>query len=271
MRSRVVGTVEPDAKPTARAGTSWTVVLPAVLVAGLAMSGCAVHRYSRTLLPAGVEGPRPAISEEHRIEIDAQRVELTREYFRIHNPELARRLPEGDAAEAISFRPRMVVVHFTAIPTLEETLELFRPALIADDREIVRRNGQLNVGIQFVVDRDGTIYRLYPETVIARHVIGLNHVAIGIENVGTGDLGERGAEAPLTEAQLEANVALIRYLAGRHPSIDYVIGHAEYRDVERPAHPAHQLFHEEIAAYRTEKVDPGRRFMKRLRRELRPR
>ncbi|HVS03332.1 MAG TPA: peptidoglycan recognition family protein, partial [Thermoanaerobaculia bacterium] len=133
----------------------------------------------------------------------------------------------------------------------------------------IGRHGALNVGIQFVVDRDGAIYSLYPETAMARHTIGLNHVAIGIENVGDGDLGDRAAAAPLTEAQLLANVALVRHLAAKYPTIDYLIGHREYRDVERQGHPAHALFYEALPGYRTEKVDPGRRFLRRLRQALR--
>ncbi len=93
-------------------------------------------------------------------------------------------------------------------------------------------------------------------------------MAIGIENVGDGDLHRRRAEAPLTPEQLAANIALVRYLAGRYPSIDYLIGHSEYRQLERPAHPAHELFHEELPEYRTEKSDPGKRFMRQLRRAL---
>ncbi|MGH9381231.1 MAG: N-acetylmuramoyl-L-alanine amidase [Thermoanaerobaculia bacterium] len=241
-------------------------------VAGLLIllaTGCAGMQYERSVLPTGLAGPMPAIHEEHRTEITPQRVWLTREYLRLHNPAALAALPPGDGAEAIRFTPRMIVVHYTAIPTLEETLETFAGPHIDQDRELVRRNGLLNVGIQFVVDRDGTLYALYPETAIARHVIGLNHVAIGIENVGDGELGASGAAAPLTEAQLAANVALVRYLAGRYPTIRYVIGHHEYRRVERPGHPAHALFHEANPTYRTEKSDPGPRFMKRLHRALR--
>ena len=255
--------------PAERGGAAALALMGAVVLASLGLGGCAAHRFAASVLPEGLAGPRPPISTEHRVEVGPQRVELTRDYLALHNPQALARLPPSDAPDAITFAPRMVVVHFTARPTLEESLEEFRPAVIGGDRELVRRNGRLNVGIQFVVDRDGTIYALYPETAIARHVIGLNHVAIGIENVGDGDLGEAGAEAPLTAAQLRADVALIRWLAGRHPGIHYVIGHAEYRDIERSAHPAHALFHEEIADYRTEKVDPGPRFMRRLRRELR--
>lgn len=235
----------------------------------LGETGCVPLRFSRSVLPPGLDGPRPPIREEHRTEVDAERVRLTKEYLELHNPGLLATLPAGDGPEAIAFTPRLVVIHFTAIPTLEETLETLAPPTIDPSRELVARHGRLNVGIQFVVDRDGTVYALYPETVMARHVIGLNHVAIGIENVGDGGLWSRRAQAPLTPAQLDANIALVRYLADRYPTLEYVIGHHEYRDVERPRHPAQALFHEEVPAYRTDKSDPGRRFVKRLRRALR--
>jgi len=243
-----------------------------VAAALLALAGCSARaRYERSLLPVDLSGPRPAIDASHATPIDAERVRLTRDYLALHDPAALDALPAGEGAAAIAFEPRMIVVHYTAIPTLEGTLRTFAPLEIAADRELVKRNGLLNVGIQFVVDRDGTIYSLYPETAIARHVIGLNRAAIGIENVGDGDLGERGARAPLTGAQLAANVALVRWLAGKYPSIAYLIGHQEYRDVEDPRHPAHALFHEEIADYRTGKSDPGERFLRRLRSELRKR
>ena len=244
----------------------------AVLAALLVLSGCAAARFERSRLPAGLAaatGAAPAIDPAHRTPIDPERVRLTREYLALHNPQLAASLPAADAPESIAFVPRMIVVHYTAIPTLKATLATFAPLEIDAGRELVARNGRLNVGIQYVVDRDGRIYSLYPETVIARHVIGLNHVAIGIENVGDADLGGPAARAPLTPAQLAANVALVRDLVRRHPTIEFLIGHHEYRDVEHPAHPAHRLFHEAIEGYRTEKVDPGKRFMRHLRRALR--
>jgi N-acetylmuramoyl-L-alanine amidase len=205
----------------------------------------------------------------HATPIDPERVRVTRQYLELHNPPLAAALPAGDGPEAIAFVPRMIVVHFTAIPTLAGTLDAFRGARLTAERPDIRAAGELNVGVQFVVDRDGTIYSLLPETVIGRHAIGLNHVAIGIENVGDGDLGARRASAPLTRQQLAANVALVRHLVAAHPTIRVLVGHHELPAVERPDHPAHHLFHEEVAGYRTVKVDPGRRFMARLRAELR--
>jgi hypothetical protein len=243
-----------------------------VLGSALLLAGCAATaRYARSRIPAGLAGPRPPIDESHRTPIDPERVRLTREYLAIHDPRALAGLPPGDGADAIAFTPRIIVVHYTARPNLAESLAEFAPLEIDAGRELVAANGRLNVGIQFVVDRGGEIYALYPETAIARHAIGLNAVAIGIENVGDADLGESGAgRAPLTAAQLEADAALIRYLVAAHPTIQYLIGHQEYRDLEDPRHPAHALFREAVPGYRTEKQDPGRRFLRRLRQALRP-
>jgi N-acetylmuramoyl-L-alanine amidase len=233
----------------------------------LALFSCAAKRSS--LLPLGLAGPLPAIDERHAIVIEPTRVELTKAYFKEHNREHYELIKELEGEAALQITPRLIVVHYTALPTLEETLAYFKPSHIASDRGAVTAAGALNVGIQFVVDRDGSIYRQYPETAAARHVIGLNHVAIGIENVGNADLGACGANVQaLTKAQLAANARLVRYLAGAYPSLRHIIGHNEYQDLERPDHPAHDLFREDVPGYRTKKVDPGPRFMKKLRRLL---
>jgi len=80
------------------------------------------------------------------------------------------------------------------------------------------------VSSQFLIDRDGTIFRLLPDRTFARHTIGLNYLAIGIEKRWC-------ADAPLTKAQLKANEELIRYLKRKYP-IDYVIGHHEYQNFQ---------------------------------------
>ena len=149
--------------------------------------------------------------------------------------------------------PKMVVVHWTAIPTLQETFDAFNPEQLPGKRQDVVSAGALNVSSQYLVDRDGTIYQLLPETTMARHVIGLNHCAIGIENVGN------GTNLPLTEKQLESNIRIIRYLHSKY-EIDYLIGHHEYTDFD-----GHYLWKETDSGYRTEKTDPGPAFMERLR------
>ncbi len=149
--------------------------------------------------------------------------------------------------------PKMIVLHWTVIPNLEESFEAFNPPTLPNWRPDIKNVSGLNVSSQFMVDRDGTIYRLLPETTMARHVIGLNHCAIGIENVG-------GTEAlPLTEAQLKANIELVKYLANKY-AIDFVIGHYEYTNFE-----GHPLWLEKDKGYRTVKTDPGQDFTNKVR------
>ena len=92
-----------------------------------------------------------------------------------------------------------------------------------------------------------------PETLMARHVIGLNHAAIGIENVGGTE------DTPLTRAQLKANIKLVKYLNSKY-DIEYVIGHYEYTNFV-----GHELWLEKNENYRTTKTDPGEWFMKKVR------
>lgn len=92
---------------------------------------------------------------------------------------------------------------------------------------------------------------------MARHCIGLNHLAIGIENVG----GAPGL--PLTAAQVAADAALVRYLALRYP-ITHLIGHHEARAMEK-----HPYWRERDAAYRNRKPDPGAAFLRRVRARVR--
>lgn len=149
--------------------------------------------------------------------------------------------------------PKMVVLHWTVIPTMEETFAAFDPAQLPGSRQDVMTAGALNVSSHYLVDRDGTIYQLLPETTLARHVIGLNHGAIGVENVGN------GTDLPLTDAQVAANVAIVRYLDSKY-EIDYLIGHHEYIKFE-----GHPLWLEKDSGYRTEKIDPGDDFMQKVR------
>lgn len=233
--------------------------------------GCSQKQtYQQTVLPAPTSQAKPEILQTYALTIDAERVAFTKAYFKAHNRELFDQFPAEDSVEAIQFTPKIIVVHYTVIPTLEETMTYFQPNRIASDRGLVADSGALNVGVQFVVDRDGTIYQSYPANVMSRHVIGLNHVAIGIENIGSADLGAPATanQQPLTQEQLNANVSLIRYLQSIYPSIQFMIGHFEYQELENPEHPAHDLFVEDQPSYRTDKVDPGKNFLFELRRAL---
>lgn len=149
-------------------------------------------------------------------------------------------------------KPKMIVLHWTAIPTLNATFDTFNPSVLPG-RADLQTVSRLNTSVSFLVDRDGTVFRLLPDTTFTRHCIGLNYCAIGVENVGNNDL---------TEAQIKANVQLIRYLK-RHYNIEYLIGHYEYKDfIGTP------LWKETDPEYLTDKTDPGQSFMRKVRSQL---
>jgi len=179
------------------------------------------------------------------ITFDQERSDLTIEYLENHY---------GLKQKEPTIIPKMVVVHWTVIPTLDKTFEAFDPSRLPGWRPDIADASALNVSSQFLIDQDGTIYRLLPDTTMARHVIGLNHCAIGIENVGgTGD-------KPLTKAQLNSNIKLIRHLKKKYPDIEYIIGHFEYTYFE-----GHELWLEKDDGYRTVKTDPGIDFINAIR------
>lgn len=181
------------------------------------------------------------IFSDHFISWTAHRDELIDEYTLRHYGKIYRKII-----------PQAVVVHWTAFGTQESVWRYFYAEEMPDDE------GRLNVASQFIVDRDGTIWRLMPETKFARHAIGYNHCAIGIENVG----GYDGRE-DLTEEQLAANVRLIKYLHEKYPTIKYVFGH-----YQQDAALASGLFIENIPDYYAKKPDPGPIFMRGLRAQL---
>jgi N-acetyl-anhydromuramyl-L-alanine amidase AmpD len=172
------------------------------------------------------------------------RKKLTIEYIRAHY---------DPAAASIEIVPKMIVIHWTDSSTLKSVLSAFEPEKLPFWRFDIRRAGPVNVSAQFAVDRDGTVCRLMPETWMARHTIGLNRIAIGVENVG-------GPRWPLTGEQLMANAELVRYLTAKYPSIGYLIGHNEYLRFRGTP-----LWEEKDTRYVTGKQDPGERFMAELR------
>lgn len=181
------------------------------------------------------------------IPIGETRIALSLDYLKTHYDIVATR-PHID--------PQMIVVHWTAVDGLEASYRIFTSETLPGYRKEIQAGGQVNVSAHFLVDTDGTIYQLLPETFFARHVIGLNHCAIGIENVG-------GTSGSLTDAQLRANVALVRSLQRRYPKIRYLLGHHEYLRFETSP-----LFLEKDPTYRTRKIDPGDKFMTEMRNAL---
>jgi len=177
-----------------------------------------------------------------------ERARLTLDYRRQHfDPEAA----------DLAIAPTVIVLHYTGGGSAKATRGYFDNVRIEGSRKELAKAGAVNVSAHFVVDRDGTIYRLQPETRFARHCIGLNHIAIGIENAGDED------KYPLTKAQIAADVALIRDLAARYP-IKTLLGHHEVMALAGKS----PLYVERDPAYRNDKGDPGKRFMAAVREQV---
>ena len=160
-------------------------------------------------------------------------------------------------AESITIDPRIIVVHWTATKTSEQAFNTFKSPSLQGSRNDISYASNFNVSAHFLVDRNGQVFQLMKDNIMARHVIGLNYSSIGIENVG-------GIEGyPLTNEQLISNVKLVKYLKSKYPKIDYLIGHFEYTNFEN-----HELWLEKDSLYRTIKIDPGIEFMNKLRKDL---
>ena len=200
--------------------------------------------------PAPLAGPTIT---PHLLPWDDERERLTVAYRKQH---------QGYTGEDSRIEPRVVVLHWTGGSTATSAWNTFAPTRAADARPELAGAGDVNVSAHYLVSRDGRIEQLMPESRMARHCIGLNHISVGIENVGSADLGGDPAKWPLTEAQVQANVDLILAMKGRWP-IKRVIGHLEYRKLEGSSY-----FLELDPTYRTGKPDPGAAFVAAVRKKL---
>ena len=153
--------------------------------------------------------------------------------------------------------PKMIVVHWTSLGDLESAFKVYQdevqPRFRNDDPHLP---DELNVSAHYLVDQDGSIYQLLPDSIMALHVTGLNYCAIGIKNVGNDQ------DRPLTDAQLQANVFLVETLSQKY-TIEYLIGNSEY-----PRFQDHALWKNFSGQPVEQKYDPGEAFMTKLRVEV---
>jgi N-acetylmuramoyl-L-alanine amidase len=121
--------------------------------------------------------------------------------------------------------PKVIVEHYTATSSFAPVFDYFSRNV--PDPELHELPG---VCSHYVIDRDGTIYRLVPTSIMCRHTVGLNWTAIGIEHVGQSDAQVMG-----NRRQLASSLRLTRALQGRYGiATSNVIGHNENR--ESPFH-----------------------------------
>ena len=155
--------------------------------------------------PAEVGPPRPHIVQDP-IPYGARRKRQMARYARRHYGLDTFRLEQ----------PRTIVQHFTA----GDTYASARNHFAANRPDLGELPGTCS---HFIVDKKGRIHQLVPLGLMCRHVVGLNHVAIGIEHVGQSDAQVMG-----NRRQLRASLALTRWLQFEFDvPVKHVIGHAE--------------------------------------------
>jgi N-acetylmuramoyl-L-alanine amidase-like protein/zinc carboxypeptidase len=200
-------------------GTAFVVELPggALPAAGVRRHVGAVLALARAIAPPR-EVPKPIpFGAERR----ADMVGYAERHYGIHDYRLR--------------DPKVIVEHYTATSSFAPVFDYF--SRNEPDPELNELPG---VCSHYVIDRDGTIYRLVPTSVMCRHTVGLNWTAIGIEHVGQSDAQVMG-----NSRQLAASLRLTRSLQGRYGiATRNVIGHNENR--QSPFH------RERVARLRTQ-------------------
>jgi N-acetylmuramoyl-L-alanine amidase len=114
--------------------------------------------------------------------------------------------------------PKLVVIHYAEAGSIGAIYNTFAP-----DRPDVEFHQLPGVCSHYAVGAGGGIVKFVPPSIRCRHVVGLNHVAIGIEHVGFSD-----SHILNRPPQLNASVQLSQWLRCRFGiPVEGVIGHNE--------------------------------------------
>lgn len=114
--------------------------------------------------------------------------------------------------------PKQIVIHYAEAGSISSIYNTFAP-----DRPDVEFHQLPGVCSHYAVSASGGVYKFVPPTIRCRHVVGLNHVAIGVEHVGFSD-----QDILNRPAQLNGSLQFVQWLRCRfNISVDNVIGHNE--------------------------------------------
>jgi beta-N-acetylhexosaminidase len=123
----------------------------------------------------------------------------------------------GEASYTLT-APKLIVQHFAVAGSISAIYNTFAP-----NRPDVEYGELPGVCSHYAVGAGGGVYKFVPVNIRCRHVVGLNHVAIGIEHVGFSD-----GEVLGRKAEFEASLRLTHWLRCRFDiPVKGVIGHAE--------------------------------------------
>ena len=126
----------------------------------------------------------------------------------------------------------LAVIHCTELPTLAMAREY--------GERVLYDSGTGNSG-HYYIDRDGSMYQYVALDRCAHHVRGGNERSVGIELVNTGrypdwlDSRHQAMNEPYPPAQIDALIALMRWLPQALPSLRRIAGHEELDTEQVPA------------------------------------
>ena len=103
-------------------------------------------------------------------------------------------------------RPRVIVEHYTATATFASVFNTFAPT-----RPTWSSASCPGVCAHYVIDRDGTVYRLVPTSIMCRHTVGPQ-----LDRHRDRARGPSDAQVLGNRRQLRASLRLTRTLQGRH-------------------------------------------------------
>lgn len=195
-------------------------------------------------LAAPVAAAAPPMERDH-ITYDAKRKRQMAAYSKRHYGSREWRLANPD----------VIVLHFTASGSYSSAWHTFE----SNAPNVGERPG---VCAHYVVKQSGAIAELVRPTIRCRHTIGLNHRSIGIEMVQETGRGSHWAcrQILARKKQARAAVRLVRWLQRRYGiATRDVIGHAMAND--------HRFF-KDLAGWRNDHSDWGRRDVREFRKRL---
>lgn len=171
---------------------------------------------------------KPTI-ESHLIPFSDQRKQWTADYNKRHYGQDTWKLTD----------PKLIAIHYTAGGTAASA----RQGFLAANGSGGASNGENpNTCAHYVIDTDGAIWALVPTSIRCRHVIGINHTAIGIEVAATSEDQIFGRPA-----QLASLIKLTRWLQSKYQiPLDHVVGHGEVNPVTKPQPAAMNEYIEKV-------------------------
>src|SRR5882724_394627 len=119
-----------------------------------AVFSCVLAALLAMAIAASAQEPRAKVTKllfiDKFIKYDQERIDLTIAYRRAH---------QDPKASDVIIQPKMIILHWTAIDSFTSTWNYFNRTRAEAARDQLASAGDVNVSAQFLVDRDGTIYR----------------------------------------------------------------------------------------------------------------